>query len=76
MQDPGNTPYNNVSNNLISSLINLGTTVSQTLLNKMVYSNSSISDYGTGSYFLSIISCLFMLPAEFNTDFKALKPKS
>jgi len=40
ISEPGNTPVSKFDNKGMSSAINFGTTVSQTLLNKIFYSNS------------------------------------
>lgn len=79
--EPGNTPDNNADSSGISSAISLGTTVSQTDLNNIFCSNysSSLGEkvFKSIFYYLHLaISSLFMLPADTNTLFKALSPKS
>ena len=73
---PGNTPDSSVYNKGMSSWISFGTTVSHTLPSKIDCSKPSNCDSSTGCYCRSTISCRFMLPAEFSTDFNARSPKS
>lgn len=68
----GNTPFIKLSNKGASSEINLGTTVSQKLLNIIFYSAIGLFANSASSY----IALLFKFPAEFKTDFNALNPKS
>ena len=68
----GKTPLIRLSSKGVSSDISFGTTVSQKDLNIIFYSS-----IGRLALSLSmLIAFLFKAPAEFNTDFKALSPKS
>ncbi len=66
---PGNTPFNKVDNSGTSSCTSLGIIVLQTDIKRIFYSKSS-------KVIFSNFSFLFIFPAEINTHFKALRPKS